>query len=136
MGTLLDLYFTTTSMAATLSLLISCLLLTTCSSSSITGFLPEEGKGPNQGQLRVAGLLEPCPSGCCPFANWFCCEDNRSCAISMEDCPLVSGLHRITQRATDIRTDLEPCPSGCCPFAGWYCCENNRLCAATPEDCI
>merc|ERR1719513_477775 len=57
----------------------------------ITGFLPEDGKGNHLhlGQPRVAGLLEPCPSGCCPFASWFCCEDNMSCAQTMEDCPLL-----------------------------------------------
>merc|ERR1712042_396211 len=106
--------------------------------NKITGFLPEDGKDHHLplGEPRVAGLLEPCPSGCCPFASWFCCEDNRSCAQTMEDCPLVSGLERRIEVVADIRTDLEPCPSGCCPFAGWYCCDNNRLCAITPEDCI
>ena len=101
-------------------------------------------------------------SGCCPFASWFCCEDNLSCALSLEDCPAAGSVSVAARR---VRANLEPCPSGdmttsdsselavaagwricfsqpdlttppgCCPFSGWYCCENNRLCAQSPEDC-
>ena len=80
----------------------------------ITGFLPEETKGRHLpiSQPRVAGLLEPCPSGCCPFANWFCCEDNKSCAQTVEDCPEVAGLEKNMDLVRNLRTDLEPCPSG------------------------
>ena len=31
----------------------------------------------------------PCPSGCCPEANWFCCPDPDpiGCAANPADCP-------------------------------------------------
>ena len=28
-----------------------------------------------------------CPTGCCPQANYFCCQDNLYCAPSAEFCP-------------------------------------------------
>ena len=27
-----------------------------------------------------------CASGCCPFENWFCCQDGLFCAVSEEYC--------------------------------------------------
>merc|ERR1711936_630759 len=100
--------------------------------NKVIGFFPESQSVTNP---RVAGLLEPCPSGCCPFASWYCCEDNRSCAVSLEECPPVVEIQTYQLNSNTARANLEPCPSGCCPFAGWYCCENNKLCAKNPEDC-
>ena len=84
----------------------------------ITAFLPDSGPAHplphylTQAQPKVSGLLEPCPSGCCPFASWFCCEDNQTCAQSLEDCPAVSVLVRDQVGGKNVRADLEPCPSG------------------------
>jgi len=27
-----------------------------------------------------------CPGGCCPYQDWYCCEDNASCAEHDYDC--------------------------------------------------
>ena len=85
----------------------------------IQGFLPQDFE---PSLPRVSGLLEPCPSGCCPFADWFCCDDNKSCAMTVEDCPRVSLVEKeesehddfndILVHETISRANLEPCPSG------------------------
>lgn len=29
----------------------------------------------------------PCPNGCCPEQNWFCCADGYFCASTEANCP-------------------------------------------------
>ena len=27
-----------------------------------------------------------CPAGCCPYQNWACCPDMKTCAETLDDC--------------------------------------------------
>merc|ERR1711981_1369688 len=82
-----------------------------------------------------------CPAGCCPEADWFCCDDNKHCAATEKDCPnyhpasLVKPLKGVNTKTTDCGPDETECPGGCCPEANWFCCPDNRYCAATADDC-
>merc|ERR1712241_780029 len=46
----------------------------------------------------------PCPGGCCPEANWFCCPDATYCAATAADCPFVekkAQLAKLAKTKTD-----------------------------------
>eukprot|EP00095_Tigriopus_kingsejongensis_P008148 maker-scaffold196_size269943-snap-gene-1.35 protein:Tk08148 transcript:maker-scaffold196_size269943-snap-gene-1.35-mRNA-1 annotation:"PREDICTED: hypothetical protein LOC100635254" len=85
----------------------------------------------------------PCPGGCCPEPNWFCCEDGMSCASTAEGCQprsiktFVHAWERAALAASvkSDQCDGTPCPNGCCPETGWVCCPDDVSCAATEELC-
>merc|ERR1712032_232804 len=76
-----------------------------------------------------------CPAGCCPEANWFCC-DNNWCAKVPEDCPFDAKRSQLKKLAKTKQCgpDETSCPGGCCPVANWFCCPDD-WCAATADDC-
>ena len=80
----------------------------------------------------------PCPGGCCPEANWFCCPDATYCAATAADCPFVEKKARLEKLAKTKNNQCGPdettCPNGCCPEANWFCCPD-YMCAKVPEDC-
>ena len=58
------------------------LLLLSITSSSISSSSSSSSSLSSSSLL----LLPPCPSGCCPFAGWFCCPDNDYCAADPDGC--------------------------------------------------
>ena len=113
------------------------------------------------GQCCMGGTL--CPAGCCPEADWFCCENNWQCAPtpadccsgSYEECYPAENQHQLLkvngERIFDVSTEAHQilqmdeerccpggtdCPAGCCPYGqGWFCCSDNMYCAATEAEC-
>ena len=78
----------------------------------------------------------PCPAGCCPEYDWFCCADNMYCAATEADCPFVAAKKALIKMAAKKEPcDGTPCPAGCCPEYDWFCCADNMYCAATEADC-
>merc|ERR1711954_330737 len=77
----------------------------------------------------------PCPAGCCPEVDWYCCPDNLYCAATAADCPFVAKKAQLVKMAAKKQCDGTPCPAGCCPEVDWYCCPDNLYCAATAADC-
>merc|ERR1712032_769166 len=75
--------------------------------------------------------------GCCPEANWFCCDDVTVCAPTAADCPFESRTTQLvkTAKIKQCGPDETTCPGGCCPEANWYCCPDAYYCAATAADC-
>merc|ERR1711997_1189372 len=75
--------------------------------------------------------------GCCPEANWFCCDDVTVCAPTAADCPFEARTTQLVKMAKikQCGPDETTCPGGCCPEANWYCCPDAYYCAATAADC-
>ena len=81
------------------------------------------------GQCCMGGTL--CPAGCCPEADWFCCENNWQCAAtpadccpgSYEECFPAENQHQLLkmngERISDVSTEahqiLEMGEEKCCP---------------------
>ena len=86
-----------------------------------------------------------CPTGCCSQANWFCCPDNKYCAATEANCPLLNqalklaGLAAKKLKTSEDCEDGSTCPTcctaGCCPEVNWFCCPDNMYCAATEANC-
>ena len=76
-----------------------------------------------------------CPGGCCPEADYVCCESGYFCAASQADCPDIPMVK--VQEEKEVEQDCEGtvCPGGCCPNAGWFCCPGDEYCAASEEYC-
>ena len=81
----------------------------------------------------------PCPSGCCPEANWFCCPDASYCAATAADCPFEAKRAQLVKltESNPCGPDETNCPVGCCPMGpDWYCCPDHfPICAPTAWDC-
>merc|ERR1719187_950283 len=75
-----------------------------------------------------------CHSGCCHADQWICCEDNKHCAATIEDCPVASSKAELMEFTEDEGRDLE-CPGGTCPEDDWECCPGNLFCAKTKDHC-
>merc|ERR1712126_233997 len=52
----------------------------------------------------------PCPAGCCPEVDWYCCPDNLYCAATAADCPFVAAKEYLTKLAAKKQCDGTPCP--------------------------
>merc|ERR1712130_438245 len=100
------------------------------------------------GQCCMGGTL--CPAGCCPEADWFCCENNWQCAPTEADCcrllddnnmPVGELTHKKILQMNDEEEERccpngTDCPAGCCPGGKhWFCCADNLYCAPTEEEC-
>ena len=72
-----------------------------------------------------------CPGGCCPEADFVCCDSGYFCAATQADCPTPNVVEK------EIKQDCDGtvCPGGCCPNAGWFCCPGDEYCAASEEYC-
>merc|ERR1719162_1050049 len=72
-----------------------------------------------------------CPGGCCPEADFVCCESGYFCAATQADCP--EGPEVVEEIKQDCEGTV--CPGGCCPEVGWFCCADLLSCAASEEYC-
>merc|ERR1712037_341680 len=77
-----------------------------------------------------------CPTGCCPEANYFCCD--LYCAPTAAECPFMAKRVSLVKMAKSKQCDPDEtsCPGGCCPVPpelNWFCCDD--FCAPTAADC-
>merc|ERR1712109_145556 len=89
---------------------------------------------PFRGVVGLNDLFDPkcdgpdCPGGCCPEADYICCESGYFCAATEADCPPI-------QKTVEKDCEGTVCPGGCCPNVGWFCCPGDEYCAASEEYC-
>ena len=92
-----------------------------------------------------------CPNGCCPYKDWFCCEDGIYCADNENDCDSTYAKKTLLMKMTSkkmtpkknlllqmtslTQCDGTECDGGCCFMANWICCPDGIFCAATEDDC-